>query len=60
MVADRPYRKARSRDEAISELKRCAGSQFDRQIVDVFLGIIKDENNEQISRHSSAGPGPVN
>ncbi len=60
MVADRPYRKARTRDEAINELKRCSGTQFDRQIVDVFLGIIKEENTQEAALHNITGAGPVN
>ena len=37
MLADRPYRKARSLDEACSELERCAGTQFDPTVVPLFL-----------------------
>ena len=39
---ERVYRKARSHAEAISELVRCSGSQFDPVIVDAFLGIVGD------------------
>jgi len=37
MLADRPYHAARTEDEARAELLRCRGSQFDPDIVDVFL-----------------------
>lgn len=37
MLGDRPYRKGRSEDEAVEELKRCAGTQFDPAVVDAFL-----------------------
>jgi HD-GYP domain-containing protein (c-di-GMP phosphodiesterase class II) len=37
MLADRPYRRARSLDEACSELERCAGTQFDPTVVPLFL-----------------------
>ncbi|MBI5143663.1 MAG: HD-GYP domain-containing protein [Candidatus Omnitrophica bacterium] len=37
MRSDRPYRKRMSRNEAISELKRCSGTQFDPRIVNAFL-----------------------
>lgn len=37
MTNDRPYRKAMSCQEAAAELKRCAGTQFDPDMVQVFL-----------------------
>lgn len=37
MTSNRPYRKAMSRDQAFAELERCAGSQFDPQIVAIFI-----------------------
>jgi diguanylate cyclase (GGDEF)-like protein len=40
MVADRPYRAGMPPDEARAELRRCAGTQFDEHIVDVFLAAI--------------------
>jgi len=37
MVLDRPYRKAHSFEDALTELRRCSGSQFDPQVVDAFV-----------------------
>ena len=37
MTSDRPYRKAMSSEKAMSELKRCAGTQFDPKVVDAFI-----------------------
>jgi len=39
MTADRPYRGAMSRDAAIRELRRYAGTQFDPGLVEPFIGI---------------------
>jgi len=39
MVSNRPYRKGMPAEDAIAELIRSAGSQFDPEIVDVFLKI---------------------
>jgi len=47
MISDRPYRKALSEEEAIMELKRCAGRQFDPQIVDIFLKVLAYEKRKK-------------
>jgi diguanylate cyclase (GGDEF)-like protein len=36
MVTDRPYRTGMPVAEALAELRRCAGSQFDRRVVEEF------------------------
>ena len=40
MTNDRPYSQARSDQEAITEIKKCAGTQFDPSLVEVFLSLI--------------------
>jgi HD-GYP domain-containing protein (c-di-GMP phosphodiesterase class II) len=37
MTSDRPYRGALTHREAVAEVKRCAGTQFDPEIARVFL-----------------------
>lgn len=37
ITSDRPYRPARSRDQGLDEVRRCAGSQFDPSVVEAFL-----------------------
>lgn len=40
MVHDRPYHKAMNEEDAKRELLRCAGTQFDPKLVEVFLSVI--------------------
>jgi diguanylate cyclase (GGDEF)-like protein len=40
IVADRPYRRGRSAAEALAELRRCAGTQFDPAAVDAFAAVL--------------------
>jgi len=42
MTSDRPYRRALSRAEALAEVERCAGTQFDPQIARVFLELFEE------------------
>ncbi|MDX6670988.1 MAG: hypothetical protein QOI91_1351 [Solirubrobacteraceae bacterium] len=37
MTEDRPYRDSRRPAEAVEELRRCAGSQFDARVVEMFV-----------------------
>jgi putative two-component system response regulator len=39
MTSDRPYRSALSVEKALDEIRRCAGTQFDPVVADVFLKI---------------------
>jgi putative nucleotidyltransferase with HDIG domain len=39
ITSDRPYRKATSFAAARLEIKRCSGTQFDPQVVDVYLSL---------------------
>ena len=39
MTSDRPYRRGLSMSHARDEIRRCAGTQFDPAVVDVFLTI---------------------
>ncbi len=42
MTADRPYRAGRLSAEAITEMRRCAGSQFDPRVVEVLAEIVEE------------------
>ncbi len=43
MITDRPYRSGKTPHEAISEIKKYAGSQFDPEVAKVFLEVIQEE-----------------
>ncbi len=55
ITSDRPYRKARSFEDAADELIRCAGSHFDPQIVKAFTAVPLDLWRE--IRHLTTEPG---
>jgi diguanylate cyclase (GGDEF)-like protein len=47
MVSDRPHRKARTVGEALAELRRCRGSQFDPLAVDALVQSIESSSEQQ-------------
>ncbi|MGM0380210.1 MAG: HD domain-containing phosphohydrolase [Bacillota bacterium] len=49
MTTDRVYREKLSKKEAIKELKRCCGTQFDKRLVQLFIQVLKKSNNIQKS-----------
>jgi diguanylate cyclase (GGDEF)-like protein len=42
MTAERPYSPARTVDDAIAELRRCAGTQFDATVVEALVAVIEE------------------
>jgi putative nucleotidyltransferase with HDIG domain len=40
MVSDRPYRRGRAHDDALAEIVRCSGTQFDPVVVDAFVEVV--------------------
>jgi putative nucleotidyltransferase with HDIG domain len=45
MTSERVYRSPLTREEAIDELKRCSGTQFDPKVVQAFLKVLKRRGN---------------
>jgi HD-GYP domain-containing protein (c-di-GMP phosphodiesterase class II) len=43
MTTDRAYRLARPIGDAIAELRRCAGTQFDPRVVDAVVHVVERE-----------------
>jgi diguanylate cyclase (GGDEF)-like protein len=44
MTTTRPYREARSTEEAIAELRRCAGTQFDPNVVKALVAALEQQH----------------
>jgi len=49
LTSNRPYRKAGSVDEAVAELTRCRGTQFNPSVVDAFIRVAHREAKEPTS-----------
>jgi HD-GYP domain-containing protein (c-di-GMP phosphodiesterase class II) len=49
MVSDRTYRKGISIQEAIKRIKAASGIQFDPEIVNIFLEMLKESVQEQVA-----------
>jgi len=49
ITSRRPYRNPRSASVAVSELRKCAGSQFDPEMVDIFVGLFGKESGRKQS-----------
>jgi len=45
MISDRPYRRALSREDALSEIMSCSGSQFDPVVADMLLKIMRSKQD---------------
>lgn len=45
MTSDRVYRRARTHQEAITELQLLSGQHFDTQVVHAFMEVVKTENS---------------
>lgn len=48
MTHERPYKQAISHDEAVAELRRCAGSQFDPELIQIFIELMADPEKRML------------
>jgi diguanylate cyclase (GGDEF)-like protein len=44
MLSERPYKKPMCLGDALAELRRCAGTQFDPALVEVFCGLVVERS----------------
>jgi diguanylate cyclase (GGDEF)-like protein len=49
MTEERPYRGAMASEDAIAELRRCAGAQFDPDVVEALIGAYVDAELELVA-----------
>jgi diguanylate cyclase (GGDEF)-like protein/putative nucleotidyltransferase with HDIG domain len=56
ITSDRTYKKARTANDALAELERCANAQFDGNIVAIFVRAMRQLPNPIIEVASTAGP----
>jgi HD-GYP domain-containing protein (c-di-GMP phosphodiesterase class II) len=56
MTTDRAYRSAMPFDEAIAELRRCSGTQFDPEVVVTLVEVLEEGS---VTRVETAAPAPV-
>jgi diguanylate cyclase (GGDEF)-like protein len=47
MIDERPYKRAMSMEEALDELRRCAGTQFDPHLVAVFCRLVETRSSSE-------------
>ncbi|HKE07908.1 MAG TPA: diguanylate cyclase [Candidatus Acidoferrum sp.] len=45
ITSDRSYKKGRTAEEALSELERCAGTQFDPRLIEIFVRAMRQLPN---------------
>lgn len=50
MTSDRAYRRALSHEVAVSEIERCAGTQFDPELSDAFIKLVEAWRKEMFAR----------
>ena len=55
MISERPYRKALSFKQAIAELEKCSGSQFDPSVVRAFIPIALSSAPDDIELEMQRG-----
>jgi HD-GYP domain-containing protein (c-di-GMP phosphodiesterase class II) len=60
MSAARPFRPALCGEKVLKELRRGAGSQFDPQLMEVFIGIIEAGLSDKVKAGQDSSPEPIN
>jgi diguanylate cyclase (GGDEF)-like protein len=59
ITSDRAYKKARSVADALAEIERCAGTQFDPELARLFIELIRNRPGETALLSADADSGGV-
>jgi len=54
MSSTRTYRSAMPRDKVLSEIRNCAGTQFDPELAPIFADLDLTEYDEMVKKHAAA------
>jgi HD-GYP domain-containing protein (c-di-GMP phosphodiesterase class II) len=57
MTLGRPYRDSVPEDEAVAEIRRCAGTQFDPRVVEEFERLLALHAQDRGSASGASSPG---
>jgi HD-GYP domain-containing protein (c-di-GMP phosphodiesterase class II) len=57
MTLGRPYRDSVPEAEAIAEIKRCSGTQFDPRVVEEFERLVSKDGAERTGAKAAPEPG---
>jgi two-component system, cell cycle response regulator len=56
MTTDRPYRQAMNEQDALSELRRCASTQFDPAVIDAFIAELTSARRRVVDDRCTPDP----
>jgi HD-GYP domain-containing protein (c-di-GMP phosphodiesterase class II) len=54
MTSDRPYHRGMPVDDAVAELRRCAGTQFDGRLVEALVELLEHDRLPLLALRDSA------
>lgn len=57
LVSDRVYRKAVSKEEALREIEKSAGTHFDPELVDIFVRVMRKTREGNVTAPPEEDPG---
>ncbi|RMF59149.1 MAG: response regulator [Calditrichaeota bacterium] len=60
LISDRIYRKGVGKQAALMEIKANAGTQFDPELVDVFIKIMQDQNGQSMEMDDDLSKNIIN